>query len=101
MIDVRRRLPDGDLSYHSLPEAERAGLGAVSRLPTTVRILLEMLLRGHELGQAPGRSVRALPAWPAPPPEGAELPFVPARVLLQDFTGVPAVVDLAAMRSAM
>jgi aconitate hydratase len=97
MIDVRRRLPGSELDHWSLPEAERIGLGDIGRLPTTVKILLEMLLRGG----VPEVSVRALAAWPAPPPADAELPYLPARVLLQDFTGVPAVVDLAAMRSAM
>jgi aconitate hydratase len=97
MIDVRRRLPGTELDHWSLPEAERAGLGDVSRLPMTVKILLEMLLRGG----ASEVSVRALAGWPAPPPAEAEVPYLPARVLLQDFTGVPAVVDLAAMRSAM
>src|SRR5215467_2722358 len=97
MIDVRRRLPGTELDHWSLPEAERIGLGDIGRLPTTVKILLEMLLRGG----VPEVSVRALAAWPAPPPAAAEVPYLPARVLLQDFTGVPAVVDLAAMRSAM
>jgi aconitate hydratase len=101
MIDVRRRLPGTDLDHHSLPEAERAGLGDVGRLPMTVKILLEMLLRGAERGAVSEVSLRALAGWPAPPAPEAELPWLPARVLLQDFTGVPAVVDLAAMRSAM
>jgi aconitate hydratase len=97
MIDVRRRLPGTELDHWSLPEAERIGLGAIGRLPMTVKILLEMLLRGG----VPEVSVRALANWPATPPADAEVPYLPARVLLQDFTGVPAVVDLAAMRSAM
>src|SRR5215469_12048869 len=97
MIDVRRRLPGTELDHWSLPEAERVGLGDIGRLPMTVKILLEMLLRGG----VPEVSVRALAAWPASPPAAAEVPYLPARVLLQDFTGVPAVVDLAAMRSAM
>jgi aconitate hydratase len=97
MIDVRRRLPGTELDHWSLPEAERIGLGDIGRLPMTVKILLEMLLRGG----VPEVSVRALAGWPALPPAGAEVPYLPARVLLQDFTGVPAVVDLAAMRSAM
>jgi aconitate hydratase len=101
MIDVRRRLPGTELDHWSLPEAERAGLGDIGRLPMTVKILLEMLLRGAEAGTVSEASVRALAAWPAPPPADAEVPYLPARVLLQDFTGVPAVVDLAAMRSAM
>src|SRR5215471_7927463 len=101
MIDVRHRLPGTELDYHSLPEAERTGIGAIGRLPMTVKILLEMLLRGAERNGVSEASVRALAAWPAPAPSEVELPYMPARVLLQDLTGVPAVVDLAAMRSAM
>ena len=97
MIDARRRLLGTDLDLYSLERAHEAGLGDVARLPMTVKVLLEMLLRGG----SPEVSLRALARWPAPPPPEAELPYVPARVLLQDFTGVPAVVDLAAMRSAM
>src|SRR5260370_13648494 len=67
----------------------------------TVKILLEGLLREAEGGRVSETSLRALTRWPQPPPAGAELPYLPSRVLLQDFTGVPAVVDLAAMRSAM
>ena len=70
-------------------------------LPMTIKVLLEGLLRGAAAGRVTESSVAALAGWPAPPPPDAELPFTPARVLLQDFTGVPAVVDLAAMRSAM
>src|SRR3989440_10239627 len=70
-------------------------------LPVTVKVLLEGLLRAQAEGKVEESSVAALASWPKPPPADAELPFTPARVLLQDFTGVPAVVDLAAMRSAM
>ena len=73
----------------------------LARLPMTIKILLEGLLRSAALGRVNEESVAALAAWPKPPPDTAELPFTPSRVLLQDFTGVPAVVDLAAMRSAM
>src|SRR2546425_5393397 len=59
------------------------------------------MIRLAEAGRTNEQSVRALAAWPAKPPSDAELPFLPARVLMQDFTGVPAVVDLRAMRSAM
>jgi aconitate hydratase len=78
-------------------------ISARSRLPKTnlVKILLEGLLREADAGRASEASVRALTRWPDPPPAEAELPFLPSRILLQDFTGVPAVVDLAAMRSAM
>src|SRR5215471_5232293 len=98
MIDVRRRLPGTDFDYLSLPEAERSGLGVIGRLPMTVKVLLEMLLRGTERGGVSEANIRALAA---PAPAEVELPYTPARVLLQDLTGVPAVVDLAAMRSAM
>src|SRR5207249_4683830 len=67
----------------------------------TVKVLLEMLLRDADEGGVSETSVQALARRPEPPPPGAEVPYTPARVLLQDFTGVPAVVDLAAMRSAM
>src|SRR6202140_3408617 len=67
----------------------------------TVKVLLEGLLRLAESGIAREEEVASLAAWPGPPAKDAELPFLPARVLMQDFTGVPAVVDLAAMRSAM
>jgi aconitate hydratase len=67
----------------------------------TIKILLEGLLREHAGGVVDEESVKALARWPEPPPGSAELPYRPARVLLQDFTGVPAVVDLAAMRSAL
>jgi aconitate hydratase len=70
-------------------------------MPLTVKILLEGVLRAAASGGAEEADVRALASWPAPPPPGAQLPYRPSRVLLQDFTGVPAVVDLAAMRSAM
>src|SRR5262249_14219471 len=101
MIDVRRRLPGTDLDYLSLPEAERSGLGVSGRLPMTVKVRLEMLLGGPEGGGVSEATVRALAGCPAPAPAEVELPYMPARVLLQDLTGVPAVVDLAAMRSAM
>ncbi|HUE68803.1 MAG TPA: aconitate hydratase AcnA [Candidatus Acidoferrum sp.] len=75
-----------------------AGLG--ENLPMTVKVLLEGLIRLVEAGVTDDSNIAALAGWPAPAPD-AELPFLPARVLMQDFTGVPAVVDLAAMRSAM
>src|SRR2546423_5689258 len=69
-------------------------------LPMTVKILLEGLTRLAQAGTTDEKNIAALAKWPAPSPD-SELPFLPARVLMQDFTGVPAVVDLAAMRSAM
>ena len=83
---------------HRLDSRPDADLAA---LPMTVKVLLEGLLRAAAAGRVTEADVAALARWPEPPPPGAELPFTPARVLLQDFTGVPAVVDLAAMRSAM
>src|SRR6266704_221932 len=70
-------------------------------LPMTVKVLLEGLIRLAESGVTEESSVDVLARWPTAPPADSELPFLPARVLMQDFTGVPAVVDLAAMRSAM
>jgi aconitate hydratase len=101
MVQARRNLPGTDLSYFSLQAAQEAGLGEVGRLPMTVKVLLEMMLREAEPSATSDRNLRALAGWPDASSEGAELPYTPARVLLQDFTGVPAVVDLAAMRSAM
>ncbi len=96
MTAARTQLSGTDLDFYPL-----AALPHASGLPMTVKVLLEGLLRLSEAGISNEQSVNALAAWPAPPPDGAELPFLPARVLMQDFTGVPAVVDLAAMRSAM
>jgi aconitate hydratase A / 2-methylisocitrate dehydratase len=79
--------------------AER-GIGGIDRLPHTVRILLENLLRRVGTRDVADEDLVALAAWPDPAPD-ASLAFMPSRVLMQDFTGVPAVVDLAAMRSAM
>jgi len=94
------RLRGTDLEFHSLQSAPKAGLADPSGLPMTVKVLLEGLMRMNAGGATADDNVAALAAWPKPPRD-AELPFLPARVLMQDFTGVPAVVDLAAMRSAM
>jgi aconitate hydratase len=95
------KLADTGLSYHSLERLAEAGLPDPSGLPMTVKVLLEGLVRAAATNGADEASVAALAAWPSPPPDGAQLPYRPSRVLMQDFTGVPAVVDLAAMRSAM
>jgi len=89
----RKKLSGTELELYPL-----AGLG--ENLPMTVKVLLEGLIRLVEAGVTDEPNIAALANWPAPAPD-AELPFLPARVLMQDFTGVPAVVDLAAMRSAM
>ena len=101
MISARTRLADSGLDYYALTRLAEAGFGDPSRLPMTIKVLLEGLMRQAEFGGATETSIRALTRWPEPPPPDAELPFLPSRILLQDFTGVPAVVDLAAMRSAM
>jgi aconitate hydratase len=90
----------GDVAVHRLGWLAEQGIGEVARLPHTVKILLENLLRRAGARDVTDGDVRALAAWPAPAPR-ADVAFMPARVLMQDFTGVPAVVDLAAMRSAM
>src|ERR1700686_3063594 len=101
MIAARRRLASATLDYYPLSRLAEAGFGDPSGLPVTVKILLEGLLREEEAGRVDETSLRALTRWPEAPPAGAEVPYLPSRVLLQDFTGVPAVLDLAAMRSAM
>src|SRR5467141_3806218 len=93
----RSKLSGTDLEFYPLSKLTPD----VSGLPMTVKVLLEGLVRLAEAGTAKEEDVKALAAWPSPPSKDAELPFLPARVLMQDFTGVPAVVDLAAMRSAM
>ncbi|MDQ6743049.1 MAG: aconitate hydratase AcnA, partial [Candidatus Dormibacteraeota bacterium] len=101
MVEAQRDLPGTDLTFYSLEAAQQAGLGEMGRLPVTVKVLLEMLLRQAGRSEVSETSLRALASWPDASAPEAELPYTPARVLLQDFTGVPAVVDLAAMRSAM
>src|SRR4051794_40642353 len=87
--------------FYSLPALEKAGLGPISRLPVSIRIVLESVLRNCDGKKVAEASVRSLANWQ--PKEGTrveEIPFVVARIVLQDFTGVPLLVDLAAMRSA-
>ncbi len=103
-LNTRRELKVGKTSYfyYSLPAAEEAGLTGVSRLPASMKVLLENLLRNED-GQTVGPDdLKALAAWiDNTGSVEHEISFRPARVLMQDFTGVPAVVDLAAMRDAM
>src|SRR5439155_20077357 len=86
--------------FYSLPKLEAAGLGAISRLPVSIRIVLESVLRNVDGRKISEDDVRALAKWKASAERTEEIPFMVARVLLQDFTGVPLLVDLAAMRSA-
>ena len=87
--------------YYSLPHLERQGIGAVSRLPVSLRIVLESLLRNFDGKRITEQDIHALANWKATAPRTEEIPFVVARIVLQDFTGVPLLVDLAAMRSAV
>jgi aconitate hydratase len=103
-LKTRRELTVGDktYAYYSLPAAEEAGLTGVSRLPISMKVLLENLLRNEDNDTVRAEDLKAVAAWLEN--KGAvehEISFRPARVLMQDFTGVPAVVDLAAMRDAM
>ncbi len=91
----------GPATIYRLTRLEDAGLATISRLPFSLRVLLESLLRTCDGWEVTEEDVKNLAGWRASGPAAAEIPFKPARVLLQDFTGVPAVVDLAAMRSAM
>jgi aconitate hydratase len=86
--------------YH-LPTLERQGLGRLDRLPFSIRVLLENALRFAGRGIVTDVHVRNLAGWNSAGAAQGEIPFMPARVVLQDFTGVPCVVDLAAMRDAM
>src|SRR5512133_4262696 len=85
----------------SLPALERKGFGPVSRLPVSLRIVLESVARNVDGRRITEEDVRALAGWQPRAQRTREIPFVVARVLLQDFTGVPLIADLAAMRSAM
>ena len=93
--------PAGGVDYIRLAALEKAGIGAVDRLPFSLRILLENLLRNEDGRLVRQEDVAALARWEPASAPSREVPYLPARVLLQDFTGVPAVVDLAAMRDAM
>ncbi|PYQ58215.1 MAG: aconitate hydratase, partial [Acidobacteria bacterium] len=86
--------------FYSLPKLEKAELGAISRLPVSIRIVLESVLRNIDGKKISEDDVRALAKWQPNAKRTEEIPFMVARILLQDFTGVPLLVDLAAMRSA-
>src|SRR5437868_4752670 len=86
--------------FYSLPKLESAGLGSISRLPVSIRVVLESVLRNVDGKKISEKDVRTLAAWKPNAERVDEIPFMVARVLLQDFTGVPLLVDLAAMRSA-
>jgi aconitate hydratase len=87
--------------YYSLPALEEVGVGKVSGLPVSIRIVLESVLRNCDGKKVAEKDVMALANWNAKEPAKEEIPFVVARIVLQDFTGVPLLVDLAAMRAAV
>jgi aconitate hydratase len=99
----RRTLKVGSKSYvyFSLPAAEKNGLKGISKLPYSMRVLLENLLRAEDGNSVTADDIRAVLGWLKTKTSDREIAFRPARVLMQDLTGVPAVVDLAAMRDAM
>jgi aconitate hydratase len=93
-------LSEGSTSYYRLGRLEEEGLADLDHLPFSIRILLENVLRHAGKGPVTAEHVRNVASW-SPTRAGSDLPFMPTRVVLQDFTGVPAVVDLAAIRSGL
>ena len=87
-------------TLYSLPALEAAGIGKISRLPVSIRIVLESVLRNCDGKKVTETHVRQLANWQPNAARTEEIPFVVARIVLQDFTGVPLLVDLAAMRDA-
>jgi len=87
--------------YYDLKKLEEAGFGSIERLPFSIRILLESVLRQHDGHVIKDEHVKGLAKWGTENGKGTDVPFKPSRVILQDFTGVPAVVDLASLRKAM
>ncbi len=102
-LKTRRNLKVGNrtYAYYSLKAAEKAGLGDLSRLPYSLKVLLENLLRYEDGRSVSVDDIKAVAKWLKDRRSDREIAYRPARVLMQDFTGVPAVVDLAAMRDAM
>ena len=113
MLDIRRyvmslrdstrrtlRLDGGQVDYFALRALAAAGLGDPDRLPFSIKVLLESALRNLDGFLVDGEDVERLARWRPDEEAPAEVPFLPGRVVLQDFTGVPAVVDLAALRDA-
>src|SRR5271170_1659769 len=89
------------VTYYSLPALEEAGIGPISKLPVSIRVVLEAVLRNFDGKRVSEHDVKTLANWSAKQPVSEEIPFVVARIVLQDFTGVPLLVDLAAMRTAV
>jgi aconitate hydratase len=99
LFNTRQAFTTGDGSegvLYSLPQLELEGIGKISRLPISIRIVLEAVLRNFDDGRRVGEGhVKALASWDPTGVRSEEVPFVVARVVLQDFTGVPLLVDLA------
>ena len=91
----------GQAYYYRLSKLQEDGLGNIDKMPFSIKVLLEALLRNEDGYEVTADDVKGLAAYDAKDPARVEIPFKPARVILQDFTGVPSVVDLAALRSAM
>jgi len=91
----------GTYTYYDLGEAEKNGLKGISKLPRSLKVLLENLLRHEDGTTVKKEDIQAMADWLKTKTSTHEIAYRPARVLMQDFTGVPAVVDLAAMRDAM
>ncbi|MDB6015726.1 MAG: acnA [Pedosphaera sp.] len=88
-------------SFYSLPALEQAGVGAISKLPVSIRLVLEAVLRNCDGKKVAEKNIKELAQWQPKAERTEEIPFIVARIVLQDFTGVPLLVDLAAMRSAV
>jgi len=104
LFDTLQRFNLGDGGqgeFYSLPALEKSGIGPVSKLPVSIRLVLESVLRNCDGKKVTEHNVRALANWKPNTVRTEEIPFIVARIVLQDFTGVPLLVDLAAMRSAV
>ena len=90
-----------DYKYYSLKEAEKNGLDGISKLPKSIKVLLENLLRFEDGKTVKKEQILSIKSWLDKKNSKTEIAFRPARVLMQDYTGIPAVADLAAMRDAV
>lgn len=102
-FEARRtfKTSQGEIGYYSLKKLQEDNIGEIDKLPISIRVLLEAVLRNCDGYVVTENDVRKLAQWNAEEPAPVEVPFMPSRVVLQDFTGVPCVVDLAAMRDGM
>ena len=90
----------GKMKFYSLPALEKLGFGEISRLPVSIRIILESIVRNYDNKKITATHVKQLAGWKPNAARTDEIPFIVARIVLQDFTGIPLLADLAAMRSA-